>query len=98
MADFEESTRKMKSKSGKGKGAEKDSAKDSKDVVIQDEEEPVEGPTMQAFILIALVYFTFCRIGSSNVGTTGDMIDVSKPIGKDKFDNLNFICNIFGIH
>eukprot|EP01035_Chromulina_nebulosa_P035452 gene35452-47656_t len=60
MADFEESTRKAKSKSGKGKGAEKDSTKDSKDVVIQDEEEPLEG--------------------ISNNGTTGDMIDVSKPI------------------
>ena len=60
MADFEESTRKTKSKSGKGKGAEKDSTKDSKDVVIQDEEEPLEGPKMKALNKIALVYFTFC--------------------------------------
>ena len=53
MADFEESTRKTKSKSGKGKGAEKDSAKDNKEVaIIQEEEDAIEGLQTHSYSLI----------------------------------------------
>jgi hypothetical protein len=53
MADFEESTRKTKSKSGKGKGAEKDSAKDNKEVaIIHEEEDAIEGLQTNSYSLI----------------------------------------------